>query len=676
MTDKRSFFKTFSVLMAAIMMISVFAPAASAAEISSKEYYVVDEPRYYDNAVSYKTSAGIADKIDLKKLRAEVFEFFYNCPVEKNKNGTSNPDAYLDISEYKIPLNERSVISSLIWHEWTELFHIGPILFSYNTDDNLLTGIAVTEYNYQAEEYHRMLKVCEREADRLLSGIKGNYNLTDLEKVLLIHDRLAANTEYDYDDFLAGTLEKSVYNIYGVLGNRTAVCAGYALANIYLLEKVGVKAAYCSSDAMNHAWNIVYIDGIPYHVDVTHDDPTWDVSGRVKHNNFLLSSAALYNNTSHKANDYNTEPTSTFYDNYFWQDSDTEFRLVDGKIYYINNSDATIYRIDGNIKTPVLSVKDKWKVSETLHYTGNYSKLSSYGNYLLYSLSNAVYRYDVNTGESTVFWTPEKPGNYYNIYGFTYDGTYLICEVAPSPNFDENTKAVYQQKALFDLTSPSVSITVSNDVAASQTLTFDLYDEGVLSGYYWGTSRYYNANNFTAITGSLTQFLTTEKVSQEGTYYLTAADKSGNLSYTYMITFVKTTLYAAPGSVSPSYVITAVGNSFPLPKAERTYYENLGWSVDQTKTVSYNAGEFYRPETSATLYAVWSKYKLGDVDNNGEITAADARLALRRAVNLEKFAAGSEKFLACDVDKNNEVTASDARIILRIAVGLERITDY
>ncbi len=67
------------------------------------------------------------------------------------------------------------------------------------------------------------------------------------------------------------------------------------------------------------------------------------------------------------------------------------------------------------------------------------------------------------------------------------------------------------------------------------------------------------------------------------------------------------------------------------------------------------------------------EYKLGDVDEDGKITAADARLALRRAVDLETFEEGSAKFLACDVDKDSKVTAGDARKILRAAVGLEEI---
>ena len=66
----------------------------------------------------------------------------------------------------------------------------------------------------------------------------------------------------------------------------------------------------------------------------------------------------------------------------------------------------------------------------------------------------------------------------------------------------------------------------------------------------------------------------------------------------------------------------------------------------------------------------------GDADGDGQITASDARLALRRAVDLETFAEGSKEFIACDIDKDGSVTAGDARIILRIAVDLESVEDY
>ena len=63
----------------------------------------------------------------------------------------------------------------------------------------------------------------------------------------------------------------------------------------------------------------------------------------------------------------------------------------------------------------------------------------------------------------------------------------------------------------------------------------------------------------------------------------------------------------------------------------------------------------------------------GDVNQDGRVTAADARLALRRAVGLETYEEGSEKFLACDANGDGRITASDARLILRAAVGLGRL---
>ncbi len=62
-------------------------------------------------------------------------------------------------------------------------------------------------------------------------------------------------------------------------------------------------------------------------------------------------------------------------------------------------------------------------------------------------------------------------------------------------------------------------------------------------------------------------------------------------------------------------------------------------------------------------------YILGDVDGNGKIESADARLALRAAVGLETLT--EEQTLAADVDGTPGLSSSDARLILRVSVGLE-----
>lgn len=62
-----------------------------------------------------------------------------------------------------------------------------------------------------------------------------------------------------------------------------------------------------------------------------------------------------------------------------------------------------------------------------------------------------------------------------------------------------------------------------------------------------------------------------------------------------------------------------------------------------------------------------------DADGDGVLSAADARTALRIAVDLES--ATQEQKLACDLDYDQEISAADAREILRLSVGYGRSDD-
>lgn len=63
-----------------------------------------------------------------------------------------------------------------------------------------------------------------------------------------------------------------------------------------------------------------------------------------------------------------------------------------------------------------------------------------------------------------------------------------------------------------------------------------------------------------------------------------------------------------------------------------------------------------------------SSPKKGDVDLNGKITAADARLALRKSAKLQNLSQVQMK--NADVNGDSVVSATDARLILRYAAGL------
>ena len=84
----------------------------------------------------------------------------------------------------------------------------------------------------------------------------------------------------------------------------------------------------------------------------------------------------------------------------------------------------------------------------------------------------------------------------------------------------------------------------------------------------------------------------------------------------------------------------------------------------------------YRAATETIRSAV--AFTFGDVDGDGTITPADARLALRASVGLFAdgddtfdFGADSRPFLAADCDSSGAVEPGDARTILRASVGLE-----
>lgn len=63
----------------------------------------------------------------------------------------------------------------------------------------------------------------------------------------------------------------------------------------------------------------------------------------------------------------------------------------------------------------------------------------------------------------------------------------------------------------------------------------------------------------------------------------------------------------------------------------------------------------------------------GDVDSNGSVQTADARVALRYAAKLERDLTDAQ-FLAADIGCDGNITSSDARLILRMAVGLAEYT--
>ena len=407
-------------------------------ELIEPELYYTASNGSFDNLEKY-----IGDIDDFQKYILENIMTDDSNLTDKNYRG------YIDVSMYNIPYSAEmfAELANLINNESPELFRIKAAGISYYPSGNIVAltpSYVFSDPAYFRDQYDVFVDVSEK----MLNGIKGNGNLSDVEKALLLHDRLIEYCEYDYESYLSGSVPDSSHSAYGVFCLGTAVCQGYAYAYDYLLEQVGIEAEYCASDALNHAWNIVYIDGKPYHVDVTSDDPVWDISGRVNHTNFLRSTEGIKSVGNHKADDYIATPVDTTYDDAFWQNSTTAFQLVDNKIYYIDNEKQELNVIDDITDTTPETIAELdyiWTTSAGSYYNGNFSRLASIRGEIFYSAPTAVYSYNPITDKTETVLSEEdivdSTGvNSYRIYGMTAVGCTLWGEYSETPNYNSETK--------------------------------------------------------------------------------------------------------------------------------------------------------------------------------------------------------------------------------------------
>ncbi len=389
---------------------SAYAPLTAEEEISLSYPVLHNSPSHLKNSVS-----ALKEYVSTDELKEYLLGEISLCKTT------------VSLREFDIPWALNDCIYDFIWCFLPEAFNVYGIgaSSSYGKIDYIV--LSYNDFSDTAEEYSACYGLFLNEADKLLSGIENNSSLSDTEKALLLHDRLAIHTEYNFET----GIDMRNHSAYGALARKTAVCQGYAMAYMYLLQRVGIENYYCSSESLNHGWNIVYIGGKAYHVDVTWDDSAaWGyagngISGRVYHDNFLRSTNGIIE-TEHTASDFDMSPTDTTYDDYFWQDSDTQFVLVENNIYYIDSAHGQLKNMRTGEK--LCDVSDSWKISASSSYVGNYSCLAAGGAELLYSLSDGIYKYSPKTKTSQKIYTPDlKP--YYHIYGFTYEDGNLICEI-------------------------------------------------------------------------------------------------------------------------------------------------------------------------------------------------------------------------------------------------------
>lgn len=94
-------------------------------------------------------------------------------------------------------------------------------------------------------------------------------DMSEYEKVKAIHDWLVINADYDW------TFNEISFWAEGPIAYHRGVCSGFAEAFNRLANIAGVKSMYISGETIRgvgHAWNLVMVDGVWYHIDCTFDD--------------------------------------------------------------------------------------------------------------------------------------------------------------------------------------------------------------------------------------------------------------------------------------------------------------------------------------------------------------------------------------------------------------------
>jgi uncharacterized repeat protein (TIGR02543 family) len=277
-----------------------------------------------------------------------------------------------------------------------------------------------------------------------------NESMNDFEKVIALHDYIVLYCEYDKERLADGTMPKQSYGAYGVFVNHMAVCQGYALAFKYLMNEFDIECYVVTSDIINHAWNIVKLNGKYYQLDATWDDPTWDKYGLVSHKYLLKSDTDFISNHSGgngEKNWYVTEGTGVVevsaedntYDDYFWGNINSPLVNYSHTIYYAKyvSGDSIIAQREvseyemGDESTFAVGLGVWHTASGTSqYYTSAYSGLSLYNSKLYYNTENKIMCISLSDKTKEQIFELDDEDN--KIYG-------MLCDTDGSIYYVKNT---------------------------------------------------------------------------------------------------------------------------------------------------------------------------------------------------------------------------------------------
>lgn len=381
---------------------------------------------------------------------SEYKDFYeqYQHAADAVAKGIYDLQTNIDISDDRVPIGDAEKLYTIVSHTHPELFYASPFYsYSYYSSGGTRyiyslnlhwgkalydeTGNYIIENNKPKEELYTdeqvlaMREEFRARAQWYLDMV--DEGMSDFDKALILHDALALNSYY----LLQG-------ETYDLMVNGMGKCYGYSECYSYLLAQVGINSEIVESEAMYHQWNKVEIDGVYYHVDVTHDDPLPDKPGFAEHTYFLLSDAAIQADGTNPHYGYESDFPSddTRYDGKSYHRYNTQLCYAGNTLYAVDNTGKQLvtYDVDTDTAETVQAFPYKyWTVKdhEGYAYSGMFMALQEQDGFLYMNTENKVMAYDTETGEMYDFAQNTFDKKFYGLR--IIDGK-VYAALAESPN--------------------------------------------------------------------------------------------------------------------------------------------------------------------------------------------------------------------------------------------------
>lgn len=263
---------------------------------TAAESLVTDENCSWEEILAARDQVGTVSTFaaeDDRDTVAAVQELLARC--EEAVKGRSSK---ADISDLNLDKTQVKALLNDLCSQVSEGYALQKVSLSYRASTEVATSI---NFTYCSDED---IVIMKQRLDQLTAAADACCE-SDLEKAVYVHDWLVQNLAYDTEYVEDGLIDD--HNARNALVDGSTVCEGYAKVYALALNHLDIPTVLVTSSTLNHAWNMVELDGQWYQVDCTWDDPTTansDLLGRCLHENMLVTTDSLKSDHDHNAADF------------------------------------------------------------------------------------------------------------------------------------------------------------------------------------------------------------------------------------------------------------------------------------------------------------------------------------------------------------------------------------